>query len=257
MRVSTDRILTTHAGSLPRPDDVAQMLYDVLDEKTVDQVALDERVRVAMRDVVARQKEVGIDVVSDGEVGKVGFSNYVIQRMSGFAGEAQFMAADLAEAPEMIPGIFGDEGGQHLRLPILSGPITPRDTGAIQAEIAAFKAALGGASTDDAFISAVTPGQVAFNFPNRAYGSHQEYIEAAARALAPEYEAIIDAGFNLQLDSPDSAMAWHCSTEGSDLDDPAEHLRASIDVLNDVLSELPPDKLRYHVCWGRTTRTCR
>jgi 5-methyltetrahydropteroyltriglutamate--homocysteine methyltransferase len=212
MQLSTDRIITTHAGSLPRPEDVTQMLFDVLDEKEIDQGALDARVREAIKDIVARQREIGIDVVSDGEVGKVGFSNYVIQRMSGFAGEAQFMAADLGEAPEMIPEVFGGAGAAHLRLPILNGPIEPRDTGAVGQEIEDFTAALNGTSTDEAFIPAVTPGQVAFNFPNRAYGSHQEYIEAAAAALAPEYRAIVDAGFNLQLDSPDSAMAFHCSS---------------------------------------------
>ncbi len=250
MRTSSDRILTTHAGSLPRPEDLARMLYDVLEDKTVDQAALDARVTDAIRDIVARQKEVGIDIVSDGEVGKVGFSNYVIQRLSGFGGEAQFMAADIGEAPEMIPEVFGGEGGAHLRLPVLDAPLQPRDPEAIGREIADFQAALGGASADDAFISAVTPGQVAFNFPNRAYSSHQEYIEAAAAALAPEYEAIVAAGFNLQLDSPDSAMAFHCSSEGSDVDDPGAHLNASIDVLNGVLADLPPEKLRYHVCWG-------
>ena len=97
---------------------------------------------------------------------------------------------------------------------------------------------------------AVTPGHVAFNFPNHHYGTHQEYIEAAAAALSPEYHAIVDAGFDLQLDSPDAAMAWHCSVEGSDLADPAAHLAAGIEVLNDVLSDVPPEKLRYHVCWG-------
>jgi 5-methyltetrahydropteroyltriglutamate--homocysteine methyltransferase len=96
----------------------------------------------------------------------------------------------------------------------------------------------------------VTPGQVAFNFPNRYYPSHQSYIEAAAEALAPEYHAIVEAGFNLQLDSPDAAMAFHCASEGSDLDDPKAHLAASMAVLNDVLADLPPEKIRYHVCWG-------
>jgi 5-methyltetrahydropteroyltriglutamate--homocysteine methyltransferase len=250
MRDSSERILTTHAGSLPRPQDVERILFDVLDEKAVDQEALDARVREGIREVVARQRELGIDVVSDGEVGKVGFSNYVIQRMSGFEGRANFMAADIGEAPEMVPDVFGGEGGAHLRLPILNGPIEPRDPDAVGREIDAFRAALDGSSPDDAFIPAVTPGQVAFNFPNRAYGSHQEYIEAAARALKPEYEAIVNAGFNLQLDSPDSAMAFHCRTEGSDLEDPTGHLEASIEVLNDALSGLPAEKLRYHVCWG-------
>lgn len=250
MRLSTDHILTTHAGSLPRPDDVAQMLYDVLDEKPVDEEALATRVHEAVAEIVARQREVGLDVISDGEIGKVGFSNYVLQRMSGFEGHAQFMAADLADAPEIIPDATGDVGSQHMRLPILSGPIEARDPEAVITEIDDLATALDGGSRDDAFIPAVTPGHVAFNFPNKYYDTHQEYIEAAAQALAPEYRAIIDAGFNLQLDSPDAAMAWHCQVEGSDLSDPAAHLAAGIEVLNDVLSDIPPEKLRYHVCWG-------
>ena len=250
MQLSTDHILTTHAGSLPRPDDLAQMLYAVIDGKPVDQTAFDERVRTAIADVVARQRKVGIDVISDGELGKVGFSNYVIQRMSGFEGKADFMAADFADAPGVAMDAFGSEGAQHLRLPILNGPIEMRDTKAVDKEIKDFKSALGNTSPDNAFVPAVTPGQVAFNFPNRHYKSHQQYLEAAAAALAPEYKAIFNAGFNLQLDSPDAAMAFHCSTQGSDLADPAAHLAAGIEILNDVLSNVPAEKIRYHVCWG-------
>jgi 5-methyltetrahydropteroyltriglutamate--homocysteine methyltransferase len=250
MQLSTDHILTTHAGSLPRPDDVAQMLYAIIDGKPVDQAALDERVHAAVAEVVARQRKVGIDVISDGELGKVGFSNYVIQRMSGFEGKADFMAADFADAPGVAMEAFGSEGGQHLRLPILNGPIEMRDTKAVDKEINDFKSALGVTSPDNAFVPAVTPGHVAFNFPNHYYKSHQQYIEAAATALAPEYKAIVNAGFNLQLDSPDAAMAFHCTVQGSDLADPAAHLAAGIEVLNDVLSGVPAEKIRYHVCWG-------
>jgi len=250
MQLSTERILTTHAGSLPRPDDLAQTMYDVLDSKPVDQGALDARVREAIAEVVARQQKIGLDVISDGELGKVGFSNYVLQRLSGFEGQAEFMAADFADAPGIAMDSFGSEGSKHLRLPVLNGPIEVRDTKAVDKEIADFKSALGNTSPDKAFVPAVTPGHVAFNFPNRYYKSHQQYIEAAAAALAPEYKAIVNAGFNLQLDSPDAAMAFHCRVEGSDLADPAAHLAAGIEVLNDVLSGVPAEKIRYHVCWG-------
>ena len=226
------------------------MLYAIIDGKPVDHAALDERVRAAIAEVVARQHKVGIDVISDGELGKVGFSNYVIQRMSGFEGKADFMAADFADAPGVAKDAFGSEGAQHLRLPILNGPIEMRDTKAVDKEINDFKSALGNTSPDNAFVPAVTPGQVTFNFPNRFYKSHQQYLEAAAAALAPEYKAIVNSGFNLQLDSPDAAMAFHCSTQGSDLADPAAHLAAGIEILNDVLSDVPAEKLRYHVCWG-------
>ena len=242
MQLSTEHILTTYAGSLPRPDDVARMLYDLLDDKPVDQAALDARVRSAIAEVVERQQKIGIDVISDGELGKVGFSNYVLQRMSGFEGKADFMAADFADAPGVAQDAFGSEGSLHLRLPVLNGPIEVRDTNAVDKEISDFKSALGNTSPDNAFIPAVTPGQIAFNFPNRYYKSHQQYIEAAAAALAPEYNAIVKAGFNLQLDSPDAAMAFHCSTQGSDLADPAAHLAAGIEVLNDVLSGVPAEK---------------
>jgi 5-methyltetrahydropteroyltriglutamate--homocysteine methyltransferase len=250
MLLSTERILTTHAGSLPRPDDLAQMLFDILDGKRVDHAALDERVRKAVTEVVARQQKLGLDVISDGELGKVGFSNYVLQRMTGFEGQAEFMAADFADAPGVVTDAFGNEGFKHLRLPVLNGPIEVRDATAVDKEIADFKSALGNTSPDKAFIPAVTPGQVAFNFPNRYYKSHQQYIEAAAAALAPEYRAIVNAGFNLQLDSPDAAMAFHCRTQGTDLTDPAAHLAAGIEVLNDVLADVPAEKIRYHVCWG-------
>jgi 5-methyltetrahydropteroyltriglutamate--homocysteine methyltransferase len=249
MELSTDRVLTTHAGSLPRPDDLTQMLFRVVEGEPVDEEELHERVREAVSQIVVRQRELGIDSVSDGEMGKVGFSNYVLQRFTGFEDRAQFIAADIADAPGVIPEVFGNEAAQHLRLPILNGPIEPRDEQFVQREIDDFRAALGGGPTD-AFIPAVTPGHVAFNFPNRHYPSHEAYIEAAAKALEPEYRAIVESGFDLQLDSPDAAMAFHCSTEGTDLGDPLQHLAVGIEILNDALQGLPPEKLRYHVCWG-------
>jgi 5-methyltetrahydropteroyltriglutamate--homocysteine methyltransferase len=250
MQLSTYHIITTHAGSLPRPDDLAQTMYDLLDGKPVDHGALDVGVREAIAEVVARQQKIGLDVISDGELGKVGFSNYVLQRLSGFEGQADFMAADFADAPGVATDGFGGEGSKHLRLPVVNGPIEVRDTKAVDKEIADFKLALGKTSPDKAFVPAVTPGHVAFNFPNRYYKSHQQYIEAAAAALTPEYKAIVKAGFNLQLDSPDAAMAFHCRVQGSDLADPAAHLAAGIEILNDVLSDVPAEKIRYHVCWG-------
>jgi 5-methyltetrahydropteroyltriglutamate--homocysteine methyltransferase len=250
MKLSSDRILTTHAGSLPRPDDLAKMLYDVLGEKAVDLNALRRRTREAVADVVKRQRDIGIDAISDGEMGKVGFSNYVMQHLGGFSGAVQALPGDLADVPDVISQVFGDEGAKHLRLPLLNGPIEPRDTGFVGREIDDFQAALGGLSPEPAFIPAVTPGQVAFNFPNHYYPTHQKYLEAAARALTLEYHAIVHAGFDLQLDSPDSAMAFHFQAEGSDVGDPKQHLAAAIEVLNDALSDLPPHKLRYHVCWG-------
>jgi 5-methyltetrahydropteroyltriglutamate--homocysteine methyltransferase len=250
MKLDAARILTTHAGSLPRPDDLASMLFDVLGEKPVDENALRRRTREAVSDIVRRQREIGIDAVSDGEMGKVGFSNYVMQHLGGFEGSSQALPADLADTPDVMAEVFGGAGLAHLRLPSLHGPIEPRDRGFVAREIDDFKAALGGGEAEPAFIPAVTPGQVTFNFPNHYYTTHQAYLEAAARALSPEYHAVVHAGFDLQLDSPDSAMAFHFQTQGSDVGDPKRHLAAAIEVLNDALSDLPPEKIRYHVCWG-------
>src|ERR1041384_7515525 len=118
MKLTRDRVLTTHAGSLPRPDDLAKMLYDVVDEKAVDADALRRRTREAVADVVKRQRDLGIDAVSDGEMGKVGFSNYVIQHLSGFSGSAQGVFSDMADVPDVMPQVFGSEAGQHFRLPV-------------------------------------------------------------------------------------------------------------------------------------------
>jgi 5-methyltetrahydropteroyltriglutamate--homocysteine methyltransferase len=253
MRLSSDRILTTHAGSLPRPPELQQLLFDLLDEKPVDDAALESLTEQAIAEVVARQREIGLDVISDGEMGKVGFSNYVIQRLAGFEippEGARMAPADMLETPDAFASAFAGEGEQHLRMPVLTGPIEPRGSEAVDAELEAFRGALGGGDPDDAFVPAVTPGQVAFNFPNRFYGSHRAYVEAAAAALKPEYDAIVAAGFNLQLDSPDAAMAFHFVYPEGDLSDPREHLATGIEVLNDRLAHVPPEKLRYHVCWG-------
>src|SRR5262245_53942354 len=172
MPKNQDRILTTHAGSLPRPPDLTRMMWDLLDEKPVDAARLQARISQAVFDVVARQRQVGIDIVSDGEMSKVGFSNYVMQRYSGFANRTQFVATDLGEFPEIVNKLFVEnEGGRHLVMPNVEGPIELRDADAVQRDIDNFKAALGPASPDDAFIAAVTPGQMLFNFPNLYYPS--------------------------------------------------------------------------------------
>jgi 5-methyltetrahydropteroyltriglutamate--homocysteine methyltransferase len=131
MEQSIDRFLTTHAGSLPRPEDLVQLMYKVLDDKPIDETALDANVRKAVVEVVQRQQKIGLDVISDGEFGKVGFVNYVLQRMSGFEGQANFMAADFADAPGVAADAFGGEGFQHIRMKVLNGPIEVRDTKAV------------------------------------------------------------------------------------------------------------------------------
>ena len=251
MQRSTERILTTHAGSLPRPDDLVRMMWDKLDEKPVDAVKLAARVKEAVSEVVVRQIEAGIDIISDGEMSKVGFSNYVIERYTGFANRATFVATDVGAFPGIINKLFVEnEGGRHIVMPNVEGPIALRDRQAVQTDIENFKKALGGRQPESAFIAAVTPGQMLFNFPNLYYPSDEAYLEAAGTALGAEYRAIIDAGFNLQLDAPDLAMRAHCFTGDKGPADMKRYVPMAIEAMNAAIKGLPRDKIRLHLCWG-------
>ena len=182
---------------------------------------------------------------------KVGFSNYVMQRYSGFANRAQFVATDLGEFPDIVNKLFVEnEGGRHLVLPNVEGPIELRDRNAVQRDIENLKVALGAHSPDSAFIAAVTPGQMLFNFPNLYYPTAEAYIEAAAKALGVEYRAIVAAGFNLQLDAPDLAMRAHCWTGSAGAVDIKNYVPMAIEAMNEATRGLPPERVRLHLCWG-------
>jgi len=251
MKRSIHRILTTHAGSLPRPDDLTHMMWDLLDNKNVDQKALNARIKTAVKEVVDRQRQAGVDIISDGEMSKVGFSNYAMQRYTGFGGLTQFAATDIGNFPTIIKKLFvTDEGGQHIVMRCIEGPIKLKDPRAVLQDIENFKAALGGGDPDDAFIPAVTPGQMLFNFPNKYYKTDDEYLEAAANALRYEYEQIIKAGFNLQLDAPDLPMRAHCWTADVGAADMKKYVPQSIEAMNHAIKGLPSNKIRLHLCWG-------
>lgn len=249
MPTAPDHVLTTHAGSLPRPPDLLQMMFDRSAGKPVDAAALEARIASAVQEIVRRQRELGLDLVSDGEMSKTGFSTYIYERLTGFSGQGQFYANDVADFPELAMRLFASPAAALIHLPNCEGAIEPREQGAVQRDIANFKAALG----DDlsaGFLPAATPGQVAFNFANKYYPSHLAYLEAAARAMQPEYEAIAAAGLTLQLDSPDLAMAGHSGSVGSDLTNLQEHIEQAIGVLNEATRNIPPEQMRLHVCWG-------
>ena len=250
MQRSTNRILTTHAGSLPRPDDVVRMMFDKIDGKPVDEARLAARIKEAVAEVVEKQLAAGIDVVSDGEMSKPGFSNYACQRFSGFGEHGQFIAADMAEVPGLAQRQFSTEASRHIWSPIAVGPIEVKDHDAPKRDIENFRAALEGRDPDLAFIPAVTPSHMFWQFGNRYYKGEDAYLEALANALREEYQAIIGAGFNLQLDSPDLAMCGHGHNASSGPIDIKKHVPRAIEVLNHATRDLPPDRLRLHLCWG-------
>jgi len=247
---STDRIVTTHAGSLPRPDDVVDMIWAGIEGQPTDQAALDQRLESAVADIVRQQREAGIDVVSDGELSKPGFSNYINDRFTGFEGRAEFQADDVAPFPNLAMRLFNTPAMAHLVFSNCVDEITVKDPEAVTRDIERLKRALGDTPPSQAFMGAISPGQVAFNFPDQHYGSHEKYLEALGQALRHEYKAITDAGFNLQIDSPDLAMAAHCRSVGSSIQSWDTHLPMAIDALNAALDGIPPEQVRLHVCWG-------
>jgi 5-methyltetrahydropteroyltriglutamate--homocysteine methyltransferase len=247
---SSDRIVTTHAGSLPRPDDVVEMIWGGIEGKPPDQQALDARLDEAVADVVRLQREAGIDLVSDGELSKPGFSNYINDRFAGFDGRAEFQADDVADFPNLAMRLFATPAMAHLVFANCVGPVEVKDPDAVHRDIDRLKRALGDTPPSEAFMGAISPGQVAFNFPDQHYGSHEAYLGALAEALRHEYKAITDAGFSLQIDSPDLAMAGHCRSVGTSIQSWDTHLPMAIEALNAALDGIPEEQVRLHVCWG-------
>jgi 5-methyltetrahydropteroyltriglutamate--homocysteine methyltransferase len=191
-------------------------------------------------------------VISDGEMSKTGFSTYVNDRFSGFGGRSEFQSDDVAPFPNLAMKLFATPSMAHLIFSNCVGPVELSDKDAVHRDIARFKAALGDADPSSAFMGTISPGQIAFNYPDQHYGSHEAYLAACADALSYEYNAIIDAGFNLQVDSPDMAMAAHSRSVGSSVGDWHHHLPLAVEALNGALEGIPADRVRLHVCWGNT-----
>ena len=252
MKLSTDRILTTHVGSLPRPKALAELLVRKDQGQPYDHAELERDVRQAVADIVARQVATGIDVVSDGETSKIGYATYIKDRLTGFGGENFTPKAqrDLADYPEFRQRMIQFTGPQVFRRLCCTGDVTLRDHDAVKTDIANFKAAIAAAKPVDAFMPAASPGVVSAFQPNRHYPSHAAYIGAVADAMQEEYEAIANAGIVVQLDSPDLAMARH--TGFQDLTE-AEFLKQAeqqIEALNHALANVPASSARLHLCWG-------
>jgi 5-methyltetrahydropteroyltriglutamate--homocysteine methyltransferase len=245
-----DRILTTHAGSLPRPNELADMIWARIDGEPVDESELTSKIDAAVAEVVAKQREAGIDVISDGEMSKTGFSTYINDRFAGFGGRSEFQADDVAPFPNLAMRLFATPSMAHLIFANCVGPVEVADKEAVHRDIARFKQALGDADPAGAFMGTISPGQIAFNYPDQHYGSHEKYLAACGEALRYEYQAIIDAGFNLQIDSPDMAMAAHSRSVGSSVGDWHHHLPMAVDALNAALDGIPSERVRLHVCWG-------
>jgi len=252
MKTSTDRILTTHVGSLPRPALLVPMLIARDRGEPHDETALAEAVAEAVRTVVAQQVGCNIDVASDGEMGKISYVNYLKHRLTGFGAPAplEWSPADMDAHPEYAESLREPDDAPREDPPACRGPVGPGDRSPLERDLAVFRQAVDAARPVDAFMNAASPGVVAMFMPNRHYPSEEAYVEALAAALREEYEAIHAAGFVLQIDCPDLAMARHMPFADKPLDDFRRAAASYVEALNEATRNIPPEAMRMHICWG-------
>ncbi len=252
MKRSTDRILTTHTGSLPRPQDLVQLIYAKEEGQPIDGTLFATRVQNAVLDTVRHEIEVGVDIISDGEMSKSSFVNYIKNRLNGFGGESTpFVARDMRDHPELLQRIGGGNTVRtRIPAPACDGPITLKDANAVHQDIANFKAALQETHSEEAFMTAASPGVIAQVMANKYYPSREAYLYAIADAMRYEYKAIAEAGFILQLDCPDLAGDRHLFMPEASIEEFRKHVEESIEVLNYALTGIDPEQVRVHVCWG-------
>ena len=249
MKRSTERILTTHVGSLPRPDDLIRTMFAKQEGVPVDPVALEARTRLAVAATVKRQLDAGVDVVSDGEMSKPSYVTYISDRLDGFGGTSQPLTyADLVDFPTLQKKVFGDPGRSRRRTPACDAPISVRDPEAANVDVEHLKAALP--DGQEAFLNAASPGVIALFFRNDHYPTREEYVYAIAEAMRVEYEAVTNAGILVQIDCPDLAMGRHIQFADSDLAAFRKEAQLNIEALNHATRNIDPELLKMHVCWG-------
>ncbi len=274
------RILTTHVGSLPRPDELvalnAQTVLALAEGRAVDDTARAERLRQAVTDVARQQRALGIDVINDGEFGKAtrgaidygAWQSYAYERLSGWEpgpGLPPQPSTDLDQG-RAVPHVVGQRKERHLArfadfyrelastTPtslqlVFSGPISYRGQAALERDLANLRQAVAASGAADAFMTAVAPGSFARGL-NRFYRTHDEFVYAVAEAMRTEYRAIVDAGFILQVDDPGFAEGWDAMDDSVSLEEYRAYIATAVDALNAALAGLPEERIRYHLCWG-------
>jgi len=261
MHRSTQRFLTTHTGSLPRPDDLVRAMYAREEGVPVDAQALERRVASAVAEVVTKQVEAGIDIVDDGEMSKPSYATYVKDRLSGFGGSGNtFVYQDLVGFPNLARRVFGDPGRSRRKTPACDAPIGIRDADAARRDVAHLQSALSAVASqhpsgdrhrvEDAFLTAASPGVVSLFFRDEHYGSDEAYLAAIADAMRHEYETIANAGLVLQIDCPDLGMGRHIQYAELPLAEFRRKAELHVEALNDALRNIPAEQLRMHLCWG-------
>jgi 5-methyltetrahydropteroyltriglutamate--homocysteine methyltransferase len=251
MQTSRDRILTTHVGSLPRPPELKELLVRKDQGQPFDKDTLTRLTRQAVFDIVRRQAATGIDIVNDGEMSKPGYSTYIADRLSGFAGhEPAKPRLDTRDHPNFLAAYERMTGANVARRAVCVDSIAWRDREPLAQDIANLRDALAEVRVTEGFMTAASPGLVPVFQTNKHYPSHEAYVEAIAAAMQEEYEAIVKAGFVLQLDCPDLAMARHTSFQELSEAEFLKRAALHVEVLNNALRNVPADRARIHICWG-------
>ncbi len=244
-------IKTTHVGSLPRTQDVVDFIFAREHGKDYDQAAFDACMTQAVSDTVAKQKAAGVDIVSDGETSKISYATYVKDRYTGFDGDSPRNApADLKQFPTYLKRLADDGGTPQYARPMCVGEVKSKGQGELEKDIANLKAAMAEHGIARGFMNAASPGVISLFLQNDYYPTRDAYLAALADAMKAEYETIVAAGLDLQLDCPDLALSRHMLF--NDLSD-AEFIKiagAHVEALNHALSDVPQDKVRVHICWG-------
>jgi 5-methyltetrahydropteroyltriglutamate--homocysteine methyltransferase len=251
MKFSTDRILTTHVGSLPRPPNVVGLLLKRERGESYDREEFDRVMAEAVSETVHTQVQIGIDVVSDGETSKIGYATYIKDRLTGFEGDSpRQIALDLKDYPEFRERMAIFAGKQTFKRQTCVGPIKFVGHNDLQNDLARFRAAMIQHSALEGFMNAASPGVVSAFQPNQHYPTHAAYVEAIGEAMQIEYEGIVKAGFLLQLDCPDLAMARHTGFQDLTESDFLKRAEHQVEVMNHALRNIPAQSLRMHICWG-------
>jgi 5-methyltetrahydropteroyltriglutamate--homocysteine methyltransferase len=257
MQRSTERILTTHVGSLPRPDDLFELMLARMDGNAIDEQAYAERVRSAVKDCVRQQVDAGLDIVSDGEMGKPSFITYAASRLSGLEKREGFRPSPFANTretrdfPEYYKSTVAEQVSARRRraLMVCAGPIAYKGHAALKADLETLKAALVGVGAAEAFVPAIAPSNVEATTPNEYYPTPEAYVFAIAEAMREEYRAIVDAGFLLQIDDP-FLVTYYITQPDLDIAACRKWAELRVEALNAALSGIPADRIRFHTCYS-------
>ena len=245
------KILTSHVGSLPRTQKVVDFIFAREKEQRFEQDAFDAAMAEAVDETVRRQVEAGVDIVSDGETSKISYATYVKDRYTGFSGDSPRNApADLKKFPSFLKRL-ADEGGtpQYAR-PMCTGEVRSKGQGELQKDIANLQAAMKKHGAQRGFMNAASPGVISLFLQNSHYKTRDEYLGALADAMKEEYETIVAAGLDLQLDCPDLALSRHMLFQDLSDDEFLKIAESHVAALNYALSNVPQEKVRVHICWG-------